>query len=140
MTAAIISLLFITSCGVEKNAELRSKRETENLINGSEKLSKLDKICRSLPVIEATEPEVKSVNQKYDTLFYYYELKINNEELKSQIKKHLIQDGWLLKVDGQSSLEYQIEFIKDNYWLQFSYHEFSRLNYSINCKDFSISR
>ena len=139
-TALIFSLLIISSCSDRKNAELRSTRETEALISGSEKLTKLDKICRSLPVFDDIEPEVKSVNQKYDTLFYYYGLKIETEDLKSQIRKHLIEGGWLLKVEKQSAWEYQIEFEKENYWLQLGYNEFSRLNYSVNCKDFSISR
>jgi hypothetical protein len=139
-TALFAQLLLNFGCGAQKNAELNSTRETEALISRSEKLTKLDKLCRNLPAFDVIEPKVKSVNQKFDTLFYYYELKTDTEDLKSQIKEHLIQDGWLLKVEKQSDWEYQIEFEKETYWLQFSYNKFSRLNYSINCKDFSISR
>mgnify|MGYP000094202252 CR=1 FL=1 len=135
----VFLVLIVSGCGNQDNAETASLREAQKQISQSEKLKNLDKICRSLPVFEDFEPKRISIGRKGDILFYYYKLKTNLSEVQSKIKESLPPNGWVLKRELTGDLEYQAEFEKENYWIQVSYHEFTEINYSTNCKDLSIA-
>lgn len=126
-------------CSTEKSAEKRATEAAEAIISQSDQLKNLDKICRNLPVFDETEPKVKSISRKSDTLFYYYKLKIDFGELQNRLKEKLEKDGWTLKRGVNGVKEVQIEFEKGNYWIQVGYNEFTELNYSTNCSDLSKS-
>ena len=137
-TTILISLVLnMIGCGNQKNADIR---EIQKQISQSEKLKKLDQLCRNFPVFEDLEPEILTISRKSDALFYYYKMKPEPKGLPGKIKEHLLQNGWNLTKEARGTAEFQIEFEKENYWIQIGYHEFTELNYSINCKDLSISR
>jgi len=130
-------LLNDLGCATGSNSEKKSTEATEKLISQSGKLQKIDKLCRSLPVFKESEPKVKSISRTNDTLFYYYKLKPGFDEVQSQVREYLLKEGWVLKREGSGSWENQIEFEKDNYWIQINFNEFTELNYATNCKELS---
>ena len=135
--------MFLTLAGLgcfQSNAGKGSTEAAEKVIKQSTRLRNLDEVCRNLPVFDQIEPEVVSVSTKSDTLFYYYKIKIEPEQLQTKVKERLLQNGWLMSKEVKGASEFQIEFEKENYWIQVGYNEFSRLNYSINCKDSAISK
>jgi hypothetical protein len=117
----------------------RMSRATEREIKNSPALQELDKVCRKLPFFEKIDPVRQMTSKKDDTLFYYYRLKKDFDELKRFYKAKLPPDGWTLVKEDSEIWEDQIEFKKGRYRIQISNGSFGDENYATSCEDSSIA-
>jgi hypothetical protein len=123
---------------VSNQEDERWTRSTEKLISSSERLQKLDAVCRDLPYFSETNPARKGASRKNDALYYHYRLEVDFERVKELVIKHLVGDGWVQTKTEYGLWENQIEFEKDTYWIQVSNGNFGESNYATNCQDKSI--
>lgn len=139
----IILLVLIFAC-TNWNCFFRSdseiNRETDKAIRQSKALQNLEKICNELPILGRLTPSRKSIGKQGDTLFHYYRLDQDFNELKSVYKENLLRKGWILTKEEPSIWEEQIEFEKEKLHIHISYGTYGNENYGLSCEDKSLAR
>lgn len=118
---------------------VRMTKYTEDRIAESAKLRKLDAVCRDLPYFRDSAPVRKGMSREQDTLYYYYRINVAFETVNHELTDYLLSNGWRNTKMDNEIWEYQVEFEKDNYWIQISYSKFSEDNFATNCLDKAIS-
>lgn len=114
-------------------------KHTESRVEASPQLRMLEVSCRGLPYFSESRPLRKGISRENDMLFYYYRLDVDFRNVSKAVTGHLISSGWKVTKSESGIWEEQIEYEKDNYWIQLTHGRFGDSNYATNCQDRNIT-
>lgn len=122
-----------------KSEEDRMTKVAEEAIAKSGPLKQLYDECRDIPYFDRVEPLSKYLGRNKDFISLHYSIEgLSFETLSKSGREHLLRKGWSFVREETGFWETQIEFSKENLWIQISKGNFGKANYALNCKDSSI--
>lgn len=113
----------------ENKSTARSKKRIEEDV----KLTELDRLCRSVPILNEHEPIRVSVWGESNQLSYYYHIDIENNFWPSMIEQ-VKNDGWNYKGRDDGIWEERARFTRHGIAFSISKGNFGRTNIATNCK------
>lgn len=137
-------LLGFTGCINRDSPWFKSWREDERaemneqirkLISETPRLQLLESLCREVVYFSAVEPLRIGINKERDTLYFGYKLDLELKTVQNGATEFLEARGWKMTKSQSGLWEEQIEFEKNEYWIQIAHGNAGDMNYYVNCSD-----